>query len=383
MTIGFLLNHSAAHQVAHVVPIANALAKIAPALPVNIFVSGGAVETEARRLAAQKPNLSVRRLREAHRPAAMIERASGGALPAKRISVLAANLDRFRPLRALVVPEKTSLLLKSMFGLRHLRLIHTRHGAGDRAVGFDQASGKFDFVLLSGPKIRDRLEAGGLLTPGNHAIVGYPKFDILEREGSPRRFPDDKPTILYNPHPSPALSSWYAMGREILEYLAADDRLNTLFAPHAMLFAKRFNISLSPFAFGKVGDVPPRVAACPSVHVDKGSQASVDMTYTRQADIYLGDVSSQVYEFLVRPRPCIFLNPRRRQWQEDENFTHWHAGQVVNDIAGLDMALRLALLEPDHWRDRQERLFAHTFDLDAAPSSQRAAKAIIGYLDRA
>ena len=382
MAIGFLLNHSAAHQVAHVVPIANALAMIAPALPIRIFVSGGAVETEAHRLAIHRPNLAVSRLRAPHRPAAMIERASGGALPAKRVSVLAANLDRFRPLRALVVPEKTSLLLKSMFGLRHLRMIHTRHGAGDRAVGFDRASGKFDFMLLPGPKVRDRLASNGLLKPDNHAIVGYPKFDIIDGDEPPSLFANGKPTILYNPHPSPALSSWYDMGPEILEYLATDNRFNLLFAPHAMLFAKRFNISLSPFSLGQVRAVPEQLAGLPSVHIDTGSQASIDMTYTRQADIYLGDASSQVYEFLVRPRPCIFLNPRRHQWRGDENFAHWHAGQVVSDIAGLDMALRLALLDPNHWRERQKRIFDYTFDINASPSSRRAAEAIVSYLDQ-
>lgn len=29
------------------------------------------------------------------------------------------------------------------------------------------------------------------------------------------------------------------------------------------------------------------------------------MTYTPAADIYLGDVSSQSYEFLLDPRPCL------------------------------------------------------------------------------
>ena len=54
-----------------------------------------------------------------------------------------------------------------------------------------------------------------------------------------------------------------------------------------------------------------------------GSVRSIDMTYTDQASVYIGDVSSQVYEFLRRPRPCIFLNFDRTAWQGDENFAHW------------------------------------------------------------
>ena len=54
------------------------------------------------------------------------------------------------------------MCIRDSFGLEALKLIHTRHGAGDRAIGFDKASGRFDLVLLSGEKIRDRLAAAGL-----------------------------------------------------------------------------------------------------------------------------------------------------------------------------------------------------------------------------
>ncbi len=47
------------------------------------------------------------------------------------------------------------------------------------------------------------------------------------------------------------------------------------------------------------------------------------MSYTTAADIYLGDVSSQVYEFLYEPRPCLFLNSHEFAWKSDPNFAHW------------------------------------------------------------
>jgi hypothetical protein len=37
---------------------------------------------------------------------------------------------------------------------------------------------------------------------------------------------------------------------------------------------------------------------CPEIEVITGSDASIDMIYLLAADIYLGDVGSQVYEFL-------------------------------------------------------------------------------------
>src|SRR3546814_11806747 len=89
-----------------------------------------------------------------------------------------------------------------------------------------------------------------LLKDDGHAIVGYPKFDLPPRTGGPRLFPKERPTVLYNPHPSPALSSWYSMGPQILDWFAAQDRYNLIFAPHVMLFRKRLTASLSPFALG-------------------------------------------------------------------------------------------------------------------------------------
>lgn len=382
MSVGFLLNHSGIHQIAHSLPIANALARLAPEMGIEIFVGNDAVEMEVRRLLDPQARLSVTRLRPATRSARALERLTRGAVPATRLSILRENLDHFRRFDALVVPEKTSLLLKTRFGLDNLKLIHTRHGAGDRAIGFDKDSGRFDLVLLSGPKVRDRLQANDLLKPGGYAMIGYPKFDLFAREPVRRLFDNDRPTVLYNPHPSPALSSWYAMGKQVLEFFAASDRFNLIFAPHVMLFAKRFNISLSPLSFARVEDVPASVINRPHIHIDKGSRASVDMTYSRMADIYLGDASSQVYEFLIEPRPAIFLNPNGLTWQGDENFAHWSAGPVVQNTGELEAALDEAVAQPSSWRERQDALLSQTFDLSDRPSSERAAQAILDFLER-
>jgi len=233
---------------------------------------------------------------------------------------------------------------------------------------------------MSGEKIRDRLAERGLLRPGGHAIVGYPKFDLFKNDKAASLFSNGRPTVLYNPHPSPALSSWYRMGHQVLEYFARSDRFNLIFAPHVMLFAKRFNIALSPFSLGHVPPVPRRFRECSHILIDTGSRASTDMSYTRAADIYLGDASSQIYEFLARPRPCIFLNPNGHNWQGDENFAHWRAGEVIGDIAGLASALDSAMADGSAYRCQQERLFSYSIDLNRTPSSQRAAQAIIDYL---
>jgi CDP-glycerol glycerophosphotransferase (TagB/SpsB family) len=101
------------------------------------------------------------------------------------------------------------------------------------------------------------------------------------------------------------------------------------------------------------------------------------MTYTNAADIYLGDVSSQIYEFLKTPRPCIFLNTHHVDHRGDPNYAHWQAGQVIDSIDDLGAALNQAQTDHAHvYRPIQRTLFDHTFDLTDEPSSCRAARVI-------
>ena len=376
--VGFLFNHDQIHQVAHSLPIALSLARQAPELKVVLATTNRALRAEVLRLAggALPPQVEVVSL--APRPT-LSRRALHVLepfLPMSRLAVYGDNLDFFRSLDTLVVTEKTSLLLKTRYGLDKLRIVHTRHGAGDRAIGFDPASRRFDHVLASGRKIADRLIVEAGVDPQTISIVGYPKFDIVP---SARRLPfqaNGKPTVLYNPHGSPHLSSWYAQGRAVLEYFRDNPDYNLIFAPHVMLFAKRLTVSIDKLRIAAPGRVDRSFFEAPNIHIDLGGPACTDMTYTNAADIYLGDVSSQVYEFLRRPRPCVFLDPHQRDWADDPNFAHWKAGPVISDVAELDGALRNAFANHDDYLATQQTLFSYSFDLTAEPSSERAASAV-------
>lgn len=70
----------------------------------------------------------------------------------------------------------------------------------------------------------------------------------------------------------------------------------------------------------------------------------VDGSYTGVADVYLGDTSSQVIEFLMRPRPCVFLNAGGVAWRSDPNYAMWVCGEVVDDVADVIAALDRAAL---------------------------------------
>jgi CDP-glycerol glycerophosphotransferase (TagB/SpsB family) len=205
----------------------------------------------------------------------------------------------------------------------------------------------------------------------------------METKLSASPFADpSKPTILYNPHPSPHLSSWFKHGQQVLEHFLADDRYNLIFAPHVMLFHRPFVVTIDRLRIDRPGRIAPRFLGAPNIHVDLGSRASTDMTYTRLGDIYLGDVSSQIYEFLYTPRPCLFLNSNDVAWAGDRNYAHWQAGEVIPDGASLGEALDRAIAMHDRYRPIQRALFDRSFELNGEPSSARAARAIMSVLGK-
>ena len=377
MRIGFLFNHDQIHQVAHSLPIALALAKGGFAGEIIVATTNDRLAAEVERLAAEWIGTRITHLRLGLAPrSARLAGLFGRVVPAGKLLFYRDNLEFFRSLDMLIVAEKTSLLLKTRYGLDNLFMVHTRHGAGDRAIGFDPASAKFDHVLCSGDKIRRRLITEAGVDPEAISVVGYPKFDMVRQAGR-THFARERPVVLYNPHVSPHLSSWYRHGRAVLDHFVRHDDRELIFAPHVMLFERPFVLTIDKLTVNRAGGIENRYLHGDNIHFDLGSRASTDMSYTMAADIYLGDASSQVYEFLLNPRPCIFLDSHRTDWQGDPNYAHWHAGEVIGDPADLGTALdRAEELHQSRYRAVQEQLFADSFDLDGRPSSERAAEVI-------
>lgn len=381
MRIGFLFNHDQAHQVAHALPIAVAMASGGGGAEIIVATTSERLAGEVLRLCggtlpAGLSHIGLKLSGASQAIAGMIDPLA----PASKLLVYRDNLDFFRSLDILVVTEKTSLILKTRFGLKNLKLIHTRHGAGDRAIGFDKASAGFDHVLCSGQKIKDRLVNEAAIDPEKISIVGYPKFDIAPQGEDPfAGAPDRRPVVLYNPHPSPHLSSWFKHGRAVLDFFLDTDEYRLIFAPHVMLFARRLVITIDKLRVDRPGKVEEKYLHSPNIHVDLGGPSSRDMTYSDCADIYLGDVSSQVYEFLKTPRPCLFLNSHHVDYAGDPNYAHWRAGPVIERPEELGEGLKAAVeTHATRYAPVQRELFAYSFDLADTPSSQRAAAAIAG-----
>jgi hypothetical protein len=383
LKIGFLLNHDAGHQAAHVLPIIDALARIRPRAQLTAFV-GGPHMGEAVRAGLAPPasgRVKIAELTLAP-PLALLGRALDPAMPASRVGRLFFNEARFHDLDALVAPERTSLQLKRALEPKGVKFVHIRHGAGDRAIGFHPSFSRFDLLLLQGEKYVRRLKETGGINGNSYALIGYPKFDQLIGAGKPSRFFENgRPTIVYNPHFSPSYSSWFRWGARVLDWFADQRDYNLIFAPHVMLFRRRLHVAPETRALALTGALKERHKHAPNILVDTDSPRLFDMSYMRAADLYLGDISSQIMEFIAEPRPAVFLDPFGADWRGDPNYAAWSLGDVVTDISQLGSAIQSALASPCRYRDRQKAHFDDTFSLTDEPSSLRAAYAIAEFLE--
>ena len=286
-----------------------------------------------------------------------------------KLPMLAANARWLARFDAIVTPERTTAALRQM-GIRRPKLVYTQHGAGDREGPFEPRLARFDLVFAAGAKQRDRMVGEGWIAPERCAVVGYPKFDLVERLGSAVSpvFRSSRPVVVYNPHFEARLSSFPKWGEKILGAFAAQQEFNLIFAPHVRMFGDRSPASVPALA--------PFVDH-PNIHIDLGdSPAAVDMAYTRAADVYLGDASSQVYEIVLTPRPCVFLNAQGASWQGQESYRHWRFGAVVDEIDALMPALAAAAESQATYQAAQLESRDYTFSLDPPNASFRAAEAI-------
>ncbi|MFT8242971.1 sensor domain-containing protein [Roseomonas sp. BN140053] len=367
MRIAFLFN-AQDHQVLHALPMACELSRLYPGHEVVVLNREAAQRGLAERLAGFYPG---HRLRfEALRPAPL-----PGRFRHNKLAVLLRNRARLAACDALVLPERTSLALRYL-GVTRPKLIHSFHGPSGHDRAEDPRLRRFDLLLAPSARRLRRIAAAGNLRPGHAAVVGSSKLDLVRRMGMqrPRLFPNDRPTVLYNPHHRAATSSWPAMGHAVLDFFAGRRDRNLVFAPHVRLF--------DPPA--EHLDAFRDYAGLDHIRIDLGSQNSIDMTYLLGADLYLGDISSQVFEFLLQPRPCLFLNPRQLPWRDDPDFTSWQLGPVVDTIAAMAERLDTAPRWQPEFEPAQRRALAETFEeLDTPglpPAPERAAHAIAEFL---
>lgn len=272
---------------------------------------------------------------------------------------------------AILAVENTVAMARDE-GIQKPRLIYTPHGFGDRAYAFVPRIATFDFVLVAGEKTERQMLERGLIRPGSYALTGSIKVETAERLLKAERplFAEDRPIVLYNPHFEANLNSWSRFLEPMLHHFSGQCDFNLIIAPHVKMFRNA----------SKARRKLLEARSTETILIDTGSDRSVDSTYLGNASVYVGDVSSQVYEFLANPRPCVFLNAHGVNWRDDPHYIHWTLGDVIDDPKDLLRAISDAPKRHHLYRERQMKLAAAALGNGARGASDRAAEAILGFL---
>lgn len=381
----FLFNHDAAHQVAHLASIAAATGREYPAFESIVAYSTPAIRRQLEGLIAPEDAAKLT-WQELTSPAWArgVARLFDRILPATRLLRLRLNRQLFASADMLVSTERTCLRTKAYLAPDEIPLYaYIPHGSGDRSVAYHPDIARFDQVFVSGRKVVDQLVAHGVRRE-RIEIVGYPKFESIDLTAKPDFFGNGRPTFVYNPHFDPHLSSWYDAGPELLRWFASEggQAFNCIFAPHVMLFRKELHISPEFKVARRRPDIPPEARAAPNILIDVDSPRLFDMSYMLGSDAYIGDVSSQMYEFLARRRPAFYLDCRTRPDAEDETWhMFWRTGPRVTTVEELVELLPDFARIGEDYRAAQDELLDYTFDITAEPASVRTARAIARRLD--
>ena len=280
--------------------------------------------------------------------------------------VLAHNRHLFERYDALVSTEDGIVRLFSdrPVSERPLRILIT-HGVGMRHLPSAGNREGMDLIIAKGEGDVEQWHTRGDFAPGRIVAGGYPKLASASRlsTGMTPLFDNDNPTVLYNPHKEPRERSWDRFFPALLEGFRKDRSRNLIVAPHVKMFRRR-----SESVRAKL-----RALSDDTILVDPGSHRSLDNSYTETADIYVGDVSSQVVEFLARPRPCVFLNAHGASWQGNPNYALWQFGEVVDrpeDV--MDAIARAPQLHPQFAQAQMREVHRRLGDSSEASIVQTA-----------
>ncbi len=253
---------------------------------------------------------------------------------------------------------------------RKIKYVCTFHGAGDGDIGFDIAFANYDLLLTSGTDVDERLRSEGVVHDKNvSAIIGYPKYDLVSTACN-TLFDNDNAVFFYNPHYVKSLTSWKVFGQGVLSFFVNNPQYNLVLAPHIKMFDGHKPSELN------------RYQKYPNIIVDVNSNKLMDATYTKEADVYIGDVSSQVYEFLYFAlKPTIFLNAfNKGSWASNPSLQMWKTGVVVNEVGLLSEAIVSAKQSHISFVEVQRDLIERKFSNTNVSPGLRGAQAIVRFM---
>jgi len=248
-------------------------------------------------------------------------------------------------------------------------LFYLYHGTGTRKYGFENKLKGFDYILAPGKYHKERLKKVLLLTDEKIKIVGTPKSDWikLNKIKENNLFNNEYPIFYYAPHWDINISSYLKWRNIILNYFLDNNQYNLIFAPHPLIkhLSKKQGYKIET-----------NLKNTNNIIIDHGGRNSIDGTYSALANIYIGDVSSMITEWILqKPRPCIIINAHQKRWKNNDDYYMWNFGSVISDFNDFQKIIKKSINSNDHEKIQKE-LREEFVQPNSKPSSDLCAEFI-------
>jgi len=246
--------------------------------------------------------------------------------------------------------------------IRKPKLFYLYHGTGSRAYGFDHRLNDFDYILAPGPYHRDRLIDENVCDEKKIKMVGQPKFESIENKYTSKKniFNNDNPIFYYNPHWEMSLSSYLLWRKVLIDFFKENKKYNLIFAPHPLV---------KHLANKKGYSVEKNSKISGNIIIDLDSRSLIDGTYNAISDVYIGDVSSMVAEWInYSPRTCIFINAQKIDWEGNKNYDMWRYGTVIDNPNQLEKQLKKSLSNNPFYKEQIEHQQNFIYQSDRSAS---------------
>ena len=256
------------------------------------------------------------------------------------------------------------------YKIKNSTLFYLYHGTGTRGYGFEEKLKDFDYIFTPGKYHSERLKKKLSLNKKQIIIVGMPKLDWLKLKKIKKTslFNNDAPIFYYNPHWDMKLSSYLKWGGIILNFFFTNNRYNLIFSPHPLI--KHLSNK------GKY-KIETGLKNANNIIIDYESEECIDGTYCASADVYIGDVSSMVTEWILqRPRPCIFINAHQISWEGNDDYYMWKFGSVISEFSLLEETMKKTV-HNNPYEKIQKRLASKFVHENVKSSSRLCAEFIM------
>ena len=276
--------------------------------------------------------------------------------------------------------RKSDIILTASYGipgcllknnLRDKFVIFTRHGTGDRKFTFNKGLFEFDCVFITSKKMYDQFREMSILDKlKNYLQIDYCKFDYLfyYPDKNLKIFNNNLPIVLYNPHYDKKESSFYKDAEKIVSAILESKKYNIILSPHPLVnkwyFFDRIKLHFSKSE---------------RLYIDWSSIHKVNFDYMKIADIYLGDVSSSIYEWLFFDKPMIFYNSHNVEWKNNPYYRFWNLGNIAADPQELLKHLDKSISGDDSFARVRKETKEYVFGNIDGKASYRTAVKLYNY----